>query len=171
MLPPKTRRLISLHYTSLNKSKNCDRYFSIIGTDHCNSKLCENFQFEKDIHLYFSIFQKICRKIQVRRSYFGKTASFLSLEFIDVGRKRKLQPQQWIPLSCRSKKLCSFLPKYFPYQETRRITGLRVSMSIIPMLSVMQALIGGWVNLCDTKKINLKNQFLIFGKAQIFLTL
>ena len=84
MLPPKIRCLISLHYTSLNNSKNRYRYFSLIGFDHCNSKLCKNFQFEKDIHLYFSIFQKICRNIKVQRSYFGKIASFLSLEFISL---------------------------------------------------------------------------------------
>ena len=85
MLPPKNRCLISLHYTSLNNSKNRHRYFSLIGFDHCHSKLCKNFQFEKDIHLYFSIFQKICRKIKVQRSYFGKIASFLSLEFSFLG--------------------------------------------------------------------------------------
>ena len=74
----------SLAYTTLpwitqKTATDTFHWLDLITFGH--SKLCKSFQFEKDIHLYFSIFQKICRKIKVQRSYFGKIASFLSLEF------------------------------------------------------------------------------------------
>ena len=49
-----------------------------------------------------------------------------------------------------------FSSKIFPYQETRRKAGPRVSISIVPKFSVKWTIMGGWVNQSDTKKLNLK---------------
>ena len=70
----KLSRFLTLHHIFSNNSKNTNqRDIWLTGTDHFISKLSKNVQFKKDIHLFFSIFQKICNKAKVQRSYYGWT--------------------------------------------------------------------------------------------------
>ena len=49
---------MSLHHVSLNNSKNTKHtHISLTGTDHCNSNLSKNIQFEKTNLPVFLIFQ------------------------------------------------------------------------------------------------------------------
>ena len=58
----------------MNSTTN-HRYISLTETDHCNFKPSKNIQFEKDIHFFPPIFEKICKKINIQKSYFGRIES------------------------------------------------------------------------------------------------
>ena len=56
------RRFLKLHYISPNNSKNTNyKPISLAGTDHCNSKLSRNIQFEKYLFFLRSYFRRIAR--------------------------------------------------------------------------------------------------------------
>ena len=68
---------MNLHYILQNSSKTTShKYISLTGPDRCNSTFSENIHFEKYIFLSLSIFQKICKKIKVKRTYSGRIGHF-----------------------------------------------------------------------------------------------
>lgn len=55
----------------------CHKHILLTATLQCNSKLSRNIKFEKDIELFFNTaFQKINKKIKVKKAYFGKICRF-----------------------------------------------------------------------------------------------
>ena len=68
---------MSLRHISLNNSKNTKHtHVSPTGTDHRNTKLSKIIQFEKDICSFFSIFEKIYKKVKSKSSL-GRIAGIL----------------------------------------------------------------------------------------------
>ena len=63
--------------TLKTKKKTNRQNILLTGTDHCNSKVFKNIQFEKDIHMLLLMFQKFWEKSKAQAAYFGSIALFL----------------------------------------------------------------------------------------------